>query len=91
MMKLKTLLNFALKFSRKHVKEIQDIFETENIPIPVGFGEQDIRKDAPRLFSDIVHGFLHCSDGKCFCSDLWKCLLMYNTTRHSKIFSKLYE
>ncbi|WRU97469.1 DUF3231 family protein [Priestia filamentosa] len=57
MMKLKTLLNFALKFSRKHVKEIQDIFETENIPIPVGFGEQDIRKDAPRLFSDMFMAF----------------------------------
>lgn len=39
------------------MKEIQGIFETENIPIPVGFGEQDIRKDAPRLFSDMFMAF----------------------------------
>ncbi|MFG6117870.1 DUF3231 family protein [Thalassobacillus sp. B23F22_16] len=45
-------VKFALALSKKHMKEITDIFQSENIPVPVGFGEQDIRKDAPRLFSD---------------------------------------
>jgi Protein of unknown function (DUF3231) len=54
---VKDFVKFVLELSRKHVKEIQGIFETENIPIPVGFGEQDIRKDAPRLFSDMFMAF----------------------------------
>lgn len=45
-------LEFALDTSKKHVVELKEIFTKENIPVPVGFGEQDIRKDAPLLFSD---------------------------------------
>ena len=54
---IKDFIEFSLALSRRHVKEIQDIFKKENIPVPVGFGEQDVRKDAPRLFSDIFMVF----------------------------------
>ncbi|WP_232824172.1 DUF3231 family protein [Paraliobacillus zengyii] len=50
---IKEYLEFALYTSRKHLDSMKDIFKKENIPVPVGFGEQDMRKDAPRLFSDI--------------------------------------
>ncbi|MGJ9384929.1 DUF3231 family protein [Salipaludibacillus sp. CF4.18] len=50
---IKEFLKFALDTSKKHLKIIKEIYSKENIPMPVGFGEQDIRKEAPRLFSDI--------------------------------------
>lgn len=50
---IKEFIQFEFDNSKKHLKIIKGIFSTENIPIPVGFGEQDIRKEAPRLFSDI--------------------------------------
>ncbi|MDQ0252843.1 hypothetical protein J2S74_000215 [Evansella vedderi] len=54
---VKEFMEFALHTGKKHIQVIQEIYEKENIPIPVGFGEQDIRKDAPRLFSDIFMVF----------------------------------
>ncbi|MFA9559519.1 DUF3231 family protein [Evansella sp. AB-rgal1] len=48
----KEFLEFALDTSRKHLNIMREIFTKENIPLPVGFGDQDVRKDAPRLFSD---------------------------------------
>jgi hypothetical protein len=50
---VKDFVEFAIALSRRHVKQISDFFTIEKIPIPVGFGEQDVRKDAPRLFSDM--------------------------------------
>jgi hypothetical protein len=50
---VKDYVEFALSLSKRHVKQVSDIFTLENIPIPIGFGEQDVRKDAPRLFSDM--------------------------------------
>ncbi|WP_342047072.1 DUF3231 family protein [Bacillus sp. OTU530] len=50
---VKDYVEFAIALSKRHVKQISDIFIMEKIPVPVGFGEQDVRKDAPRLFSDM--------------------------------------
>jgi len=44
---VKDYVEFALALSKRHVKQISDIFLMKKIPIPVGFGEQDIRRDAP--------------------------------------------
>ncbi|KKI92391.1 hypothetical protein WQ54_09450 [Bacillus sp. SA1-12] len=54
---IKDYIEFSLALSRRHVKEVQGIFKMENIPVPVGFGEQDVRKDAPRIFSDMFMVF----------------------------------
>jgi Protein of unknown function (DUF3231) len=54
---IRDYVKFALELSTRHVKEIEAIFTIEHIPIPVGFGEQDLRKDAPRLFSDMFMAF----------------------------------
>jgi hypothetical protein len=54
---VKNYIEFALALSKKHVKHISNILMLEKIPLPVGFGEQDMRKNAPRLFSDIFMVF----------------------------------
>lgn len=54
---IRDFIEFALRLSRRHVEEIKSIFMAEKIPVPVGFGDQDVRKDAPRLFSDLFMVF----------------------------------
>lgn len=54
---IREFIEFDLASSKKHLTTLKGIFSKENIPIPVGFGEQDVRKDAPRLFSDIFMVF----------------------------------
>lgn len=54
---VKDFIEFALALSKRHIKEIREFFKLEGIPVPVGFGEQDVRKDAPRLFSDMFMVF----------------------------------
>ncbi|MDC3417176.1 DUF3231 family protein [Aquibacillus salsiterrae] len=50
---VRDFIQLSLDTSKKHLAMIQEIYTKENIPVPVGFGEQDVRKDAPRLFSDM--------------------------------------
>jgi hypothetical protein len=54
---IKDYIDFAIALSRRHVSQISDIFTTEKIPVPVGFGDQDVRKDAPSLFGDAFMAF----------------------------------
>ncbi|MFJ8235559.1 DUF3231 family protein [Ureibacillus sp. NPDC094379] len=54
---VKEYVEFASSLAKRHVKQISDVFTLEKIPLPVGFGEQDVRKDAPRLFSDMFMVF----------------------------------
>ncbi|WP_353618635.1 DUF3231 family protein [Bacillus sp. ISL-37] len=49
---IKTVVEHALDISRQHVEGIKETFVKENIPIPIGFTDQDVNKRAPRLFSD---------------------------------------
>lgn len=51
-LEIKSLLNFALEKSQKHIEIFEDIFRTESIPVPQGFTESDINLRAERLFSD---------------------------------------
>lgn len=50
---IKEYLEFALKTAKKHINKMEEIYEKENIAIPVGFGDLDVRRGSPRLFSDI--------------------------------------
>ncbi|SDH42888.1 Protein of unknown function [Alteribacillus persepolensis] len=54
---VKQYIESALRVSQKHLHMIENIFKQENIPVPVGFGKQDLHPDAPRLFSDIFMVF----------------------------------
>lgn len=46
------VIEYALSLSQKHVRTVTDIFTHENYPIPVGFTDEDVNVNAPRLFSD---------------------------------------
>lgn len=50
---VKPLIELTLDISRKHIEEIKDILENENIPIPKGFNNEDIDLSAPPLFFDL--------------------------------------
>jgi hypothetical protein len=52
---LKPILEYALESAQDHVIRIADLFKFEGIPIPVGFGEQDVNLQAPKLFSDVTY------------------------------------
>ncbi|MDC3413638.1 DUF3231 family protein [Aquibacillus sp. 3ASR75-11] len=54
---VKDFIQLALDKSKKHIRIIAEIYKKEGIPVPEGFGEQDIRKDAPRLFGDLFMVF----------------------------------
>jgi len=56
-LEIKAVLEYALSFSNEVVVTISDIFKSEDFPVPIGFSEQDVNLDAPRLYSDSF--FLH--------------------------------
>ncbi len=50
---IKAILDYGLTLEKDHIKIIKETFTSEKIPIPIGFSEQDVNVNAPRLFSDI--------------------------------------
>ncbi|EDL66358.1 hypothetical protein BSG1_03360 [Bacillus sp. SG-1] len=54
---VRDFVDMALSFSKKHLEQISMLFKHESIPIPTAFGEQDVHRGAPRLFSDIFMVF----------------------------------
>ncbi len=49
---IKKLLENGLNFSKEFTGRIEEIFNKENIPIPIGFTDEDVNLGAPRLFED---------------------------------------
>ncbi len=49
---IQSVLEYAWTITNNYIKEITHIFNEENFPIPVGFTEEDVNLDAPRLFKD---------------------------------------
>jgi len=49
------VIRYALHLSEQHVRTVRDLFEKEGIPCPVGFTEEDVFVEAPRLYSDPLH------------------------------------
>lgn len=50
----RAILEYGLELSTKHIQRVKSILTQENHPLPVGFNEQDVNINAPRLFSDIL-------------------------------------
>lgn len=48
----KPVIEFALNGSKHNISFLQDFFQGENFPIPIGFTDDDVIKGAPKLFSD---------------------------------------
>ncbi|WP_078379742.1 DUF3231 family protein [Sutcliffiella halmapala] len=51
-MDFKTIIEFAISISKSHMEDITSLFESENIPIPHGFNDNDVNLHAPKLWSD---------------------------------------
>lgn len=48
------VFEYAMSLSTKHVEKIQEFFQSENFPIPIGFTDNDYIPNSPRLFSDVL-------------------------------------
>ncbi|WP_202081520.1 DUF3231 family protein [Caldalkalibacillus salinus] len=46
------IVQYALENSKKQLQTVKDIFKHENHPIPMGFTDDDVNPEAPRLMSD---------------------------------------
>jgi hypothetical protein len=49
---IKPILEFALQLSESHVTKIPEFLHSANYQVPIGFTENDVNVNAPRLFSD---------------------------------------
>lgn len=47
-----SILDHAMRLSRSHIKQIEEVFKKERFPIPHGFTKDDVDLSAPPLFSD---------------------------------------
>lgn len=54
------IIEFAINTAQDHIVQISELFTLESIPLPNGFGEQDVNLQAKKLFSDITYmRYLH--------------------------------
>ncbi|PGY08521.1 DUF3231 domain-containing protein [Bacillus sp. AFS031507] len=57
---IKPIIEFALKSAHDHIQQISELFTLEGIPLPNGFGKQDVNLEAKKLFSDVTYmRYLH--------------------------------
>lgn len=49
---IRTILQYALDLSNKHVETLTNLFNQEKLPIPEAFNDSDVNVNAPRLFTD---------------------------------------
>ncbi|WP_042225289.1 DUF3231 family protein [Oceanobacillus manasiensis] len=52
---IKVLLEECKSLAEQELGEISAFFRADNYPIPKGFTEEDVQKNAPRLFSDSLY------------------------------------
>jgi hypothetical protein len=49
---IKPILEFASQLAESHITKITEFLKSANFQIPLGFTENDVNENAPRLFSD---------------------------------------
>ncbi|MGO4889504.1 DUF3231 family protein [Anaerobacillus sp. MEB173] len=49
------IIDTALQIAKNHIDTITELFHEEKIPIPQGFGVNDLNNNAPRLFGDLFY------------------------------------
>lgn len=50
---IKQVIEKMLNQSQKNINELKELFDKENLTIPLGFTDKDVRVDAIKVFSDI--------------------------------------
>ncbi|MCT8137200.1 DUF3231 family protein [Anaerobacillus sp. CMMVII] len=50
---IKEYISYVKSLAEQHLIAIEQLYRKENIPIPVGFGEEDLHRNAPKLLSDV--------------------------------------
>lgn len=50
---IKEYITYAKSISQNHLLFLEELYTKEEIPCPIGFGEEDLHRGVPRLFSDI--------------------------------------
>ena len=51
---IREIFEYAISLGLKHLEKIKEFFVCEGFPIPIGFTNQDVTPNAPRLFSDVL-------------------------------------
>ncbi|MCA0753984.1 DUF3231 family protein [Paenibacillus sp. N4] len=54
---IKPAIEYAFDISEQHIRKLTSIFEDENFPVPQGFTDDDVNRNAKRLYSD--HFYLY--------------------------------
>ncbi|MCA0757244.1 DUF3231 family protein [Paenibacillus sp. N4] len=49
---IKNVLKYALGLCKAYIQEVETIFNQANFPVPIGFTDDDVNLEAPRLFQD---------------------------------------
>ncbi|WP_232490171.1 DUF3231 family protein [Neobacillus cucumis] len=49
---IKRIIESSLLLSESHIKKITEFLKSANFQVPIGFTENDVNLNAPRLFSD---------------------------------------
>lgn len=49
---IKAILEFSLQLAEGHITKITEFLKSANFQVPIGFTENDVNVNAPRLFSD---------------------------------------
>ncbi len=52
---VRPIIQRALDISNGHIQVVANIFNQEGLPLPVGFTDNDINMDAPKLFTDTFY------------------------------------
>ncbi len=61
---IRSIFQFSLEISEKHLKKMKGFFNKEKFPVPNGFTEKDVNLEAPPLFTDTfwleyLHTLIH--------------------------------
>lgn len=49
---VRPIIEWTLNTSKENISILQELFQKEDFPVPIGFTDQDVNPKAPRLFSD---------------------------------------
>ena len=52
---VRPIIEWTLDTAKENVSIMQEIFQKDDFPIPIGFTEQDVNPKAPRLFTDTFY------------------------------------